>query len=98
MADVPHLAGFRRAALVTPGCGDNWPCAGIRYVDSELVQRISAAAEGEELSGAMLTQVVDMVEGYVQGLSGGETRDALTELLEICRRQAELGAAVWIET
>ena len=55
-------------------------------------------AEGEELSGAMLTQFVDMVEAYVQGLSGGETRDALTELLEICRRQAELGAAGWIET
>ena len=58
----------------------------------------SEDAEGEELSGAMLTQFVDMIEAYVQGLSGGETRDALTALLEICRRQAELGAAVWIET
>ena len=47
------------------------PVPGFVYVDSELAQRISEAAEGEELSGAMLTQFVDMVEAYVHGLSGG---------------------------
>jgi len=75
---------------------ESWDC-----LWKEVNERLGtsfADAEGEELSGVLLTQFVDMVEAYVQGPSGGETRDALTELVDICRRQAEVGATVWIET